>query len=300
MIRSLATVLLVSVAAPAVADELGGPPPRPSAIEPSEAARLAFRAPGAAAGFAPTAEVRPDATDDAGWSLFNPRPRDQLRPLSIDESPITLDAGHVQGEFDVAVVGLERAGGGRSIQTSVMTSRLKVGVSDRVEAQLVIAPFAHVRTEVGGAMTRTSGYGGTTGRLKVNLWGNDGGRTALAVVPYARGDADGLSLGVGVPIAVDLGRGFGLTVVPQLEQTPASTGGSTTVTVGHAIVGPLSAQLETCALADVRAPGAVGVQASSGLSVLLGEHAELDAGTRLGVVGDLPDVEVFVRLSARR
>ncbi|MCE9574669.1 MAG: hypothetical protein K8W52_16085 [Deltaproteobacteria bacterium] len=310
MIKSLAVALfMVVISSAAHADDVGGPSSRPSAIEPSEAAHLAFRVPSALrATPAVTASAEDPAidtidtggTDGEGWSLFHPRPHDQLRPLSIDESPITLDVGHVQGEFDVAVIGVQRSGSTRSVATSVMSSRIKLGLTSRVEAQLVIAPYARTRTDTPDATSLDAGYAGTTGRLKVNLWGNDGGRTAVAAVPYIRVDGDGIGVGVGAPIAVDLGRGFGLTVVPQLDQAPEGLSGSTTVTVGHTVIGPLSAQLESSVIADVADVAAVGVQANSGLSVLLGDDAELDAGARLGVVGDLPDLEVFLRLSARR
>ncbi len=52
-----------------------------------------------------------------------------LRPFAIDDTPTTIDPGHVQVEIDLAVVGYDRADGARTIAAQVMPTRVRVDLS---------------------------------------------------------------------------------------------------------------------------------------------------------------------------
>src|SRR5688572_22153900 len=155
--------------------------------------------------------------DKGQYHLFNSTPPSLMREMSTDrpdttESPFTVDAGHVQAELSFA----EWTRDGDSDELAVLPTNLKLGLLNNVDLQLVVSPY--LRQE---DVEDTSGFGDTQLRLKVNLWGNDGGsRTALAVMPYLSfptGDddlsANKVEGGVIVPFAVELAEGWGLGVM---------------------------------------------------------------------------------------
>ncbi len=60
-------------------------------------------------------------------------------------------------------------------------------------------------------------------RLKHNIWGNDGGTTAFAVMPFIKLPTntladlnDDVEGGVIVPLAIDIGHGMGLGLMSEI------------------------------------------------------------------------------------
>ncbi|MEO7098598.1 MAG: transporter [Luteolibacter sp.] len=104
----------------------------------------------------------------------------ELRPLSTDrpdttESPYTVDPGHLQFEMELA--NWTRNGNEREFSLGELNS--KIGLDAATDLQVVIPFYTHVRD--GG-----EGFGDVEIRLKHNLWGNDEGATALAVMPFIK------------------------------------------------------------------------------------------------------------------
>jgi hypothetical protein len=147
----------------------------------------------------------------------------------------------------------------------------------------------------------SSGYGGTTVRVKQNLWGNDGGATAAALLPFVGRSGGEWGAGLAIPIGFELPGGWASAVMPQIDL--ADLGGSPTVsglftaTTSHDLVGPLAFYVEA-AITGRRDD--LAVQADGGFTFAVTGDVQLDVGTRVGVVGDVPDVELFTGLSARR
>lgn len=100
------------------------------------------------------------------------------RELSADrpdvtESPLTVEPGLWQVES--SLWSFTRDGG---ISTwSLAESNIKAGLTPNTDLQLVLRPWIK---EEGGA----EGFGDVDLRLKWNLWGNDGGKTAGALMPF--------------------------------------------------------------------------------------------------------------------
>jgi CheY-like chemotaxis protein len=90
---------------------------------------------------------------------------------------------------------------------SVAPLNLKVGLLNQLDLQLILEPlnivyeresyeYSDVQEDINGELVnvqvkrqfavRRRGYGDTTLRLKWNLWGNDGGRTAMALTPWVK------------------------------------------------------------------------------------------------------------------
>src|SRR5580765_7874436 len=144
------------------------------------------------------AEADPSANPDKSqYTLFNPTPRQLMRELNTDrpdktESPFTLDAGHFQIEADILNYSYDRYNSARTdtrVETvSIAPLNLKVGLCNNVDFQLVIETYTSVRVHnvATGAVQKNRGFGDITPRLKWNLWGNDGGATALALMPFVK------------------------------------------------------------------------------------------------------------------
>lgn len=134
--------------------------------------------------------------DKSQYHIFNPTPRDEMREMVSDQTlftytPFTVDAGHFQIEADIVDYYYDHfKKGGQDIKTegwSFGLMTLKAGLCDRADLQLSFSPLYEeftTRDRVAGTRTKDSGFGDITLGSKINLWGNDGGNTALALVPY--------------------------------------------------------------------------------------------------------------------
>jgi hypothetical protein len=136
------------------------------------------------AGAARADETGP-GVDKSHYNLFNPTPPALMRDMSTDrpdttESPYTVDAGHVQ--IESSFVDYTRDGGGDFEGWSVLPTNLKIGLTNNMDLQLAFEPY--VREEFEGE--DVDGFGATQLRLKINLWGNDGGDTAFAIMPFVQ------------------------------------------------------------------------------------------------------------------
>ncbi|MCI0743800.1 MAG: transporter [Verrucomicrobia subdivision 3 bacterium] len=154
------------------------------------------------------------AIDKSGYHLLNPTPSQYLRELTIDgpgatESPYTVDAGHFQVEMTFVSYATQKETFGPIIYRrdawSFAPMTLKMGLLNNLDAQVILEPYNHIYEReddlrLGGGRPRRGeppadtrvysitrrGFGDTTVRLKYNLWGNDEGDTALAVMPFVK------------------------------------------------------------------------------------------------------------------
>src|SRR5688500_12749162 len=161
------------------------------------------------------------------YNLFNPTPRPLMRELSTDrpdttESPYTVDAGHFQVEL--SFVEYTRVDGGDDFEEfAFLPANVKVELLNHVDLQLVVTPLVRQEFEDADAGDDdASGFGDTQLRLKVNFWGNDGGPTAFAFMPFIQfptGDDDVSTNhaegGLIFPLAVELPAGFGLGLMAE-------------------------------------------------------------------------------------
>ncbi|MDB5295471.1 MAG: hypothetical protein JWO31_1454 [Phycisphaerales bacterium] len=258
--------------------------------------------------------------DKSGYTLFDPTPRPLMRELSPDrpdvtESPFTVDAGHVQAEFSFA----EWRKGDDGEELAVLPANLKIGLTNNVDLQLVVAPYLRSRTP-----GRTDdGHGDAEVRVKVNVWGNDeaGGNadtglfagTALAVMPYVRfpvgaqafSNDDRVEGGVIVPLAVPLPAGFDLTVMAEVDFVRDGTGGYDTLlvhtaSVEHDLVGPLGAYLEYAGTAPLGGDRPYEATLDTGLTYKVSDDVQIDAGVEVGLTAAADDLRVFAGVTIRR
>ena len=176
---------------------------------------------------------------------------ESLRPLSTDrpdttESPFTVDSGHFQFELEIGA--LTRDGGESSYSLGELNA--KYGLNTCTDVQFVLPLYNHI---AGGA----EGFGDMQIRVKRNLWGNDEGENALAVMPFIQlpTGADGISSdevegGIIVPFGFDGAGGWGYGLQAEFDLVANDSGSGhhfsflTSATAAHALTEKLGAFFE--------------------------------------------------------
>jgi len=239
------------------------------------------------------------------YGLFRPVPLDRLRPLSPDrpdatESPVTVDAGHLQFEVSLADWSRDR---GRERLVGLQTNA-KVGLSERTDLQVLLDPFV---VEDGPGGGRLRGGGDVTTRLKWNLWGNDGGDTALALLPYATfpggGEVGGSELqgGLAVPFSTSAGD-VSVGLMASFDAVYDDGADRHRLEVLHTAVAGFELAERTGAYleyAGTAGPGDYRASVNLGLTRALSRDAVLDVGARVGLTSAAEDLGLFVGFTRR-
>src|SRR5204862_4661468 len=133
---------------------------------------------------------------------------------------------HIQLEMTLVSYTYDRESSGGVTQRSAAWAFaplvLKVGLFNRLDAQLVLEPYNRVVERENGSRVTGRGFGDTSVRFKFNVWGNDDGRTAFAAMPYVKfptsarslGD-EGIEGGLILPFEAMLPRDFYLGFTPR-------------------------------------------------------------------------------------
>lgn len=262
--------------------------------------------------------------DKSEFTLWHPTPRALLRELSTDrpdktESPYTVDAGHVQIEADLVNYAYDRHNSDRdhtrTATLAIAPMNLKVGLCNRTDFQVIVPTYTTVRVRdtISRHTEHDNGFGDLVTRLKINVWGNDGGDTALGVMPFLTWptSADGLGTdsvegGVIVPLAVKLPHDWNLGLMAELDFVRDEKGGGhhaeviSSATVSHAIVGELSGYVEFFNNLSTERHGTPWIAtADCGLTYGLTPDIQLDCGVNIGVTRAADDVNPFVGVSFR-
>ncbi len=235
--------------------------------------------------------------------LLSPTPRSWMREMSTDrpdttESPFTVDAGHVQVEMDA--VSAEHDQG--STEVGVATTNLKLGLTTFADVQLIMQPYRRA-----GGIT---GIGDLTLRTKVNVWGNDGGGVAFAVMPFFSFPTATSGLGTGhaeggliLPLALQGPLDFDITTMLELDaafrEDHYGTDLILTCSIGHDLLGALAGYVEVASSAPLDSPAQLELGLNGGLTLGIGQDVALDGGGRVGLTESAPDLALFVGGSAR-
>lgn len=264
-----------------------------------------------------------ESVDKSGFHLLNPTPKDAMRDFATDrpdktESAYSVDAGHFQIEMDLVTFERDRdRNDGNDIVTeswAVAPINFKVGLCNRVDFQVIVESYNRVTTvdRLANSRMRQSGYGDTTARLKVNAWGNDGGTTALALMPYVKFPSNQNNLGNSayeggliIPASIDIGHGFGLGLMTQFDVMQNSLDSDyhaefvNSMTIGHDIIGDLAGYVEFWTLTSAESGANWQATIDLGLTYGLTDNIQIDGGVNIGVTRSAPDIQPFLGLSMR-
>jgi hypothetical protein len=256
--------------------------------------------------------------DKDGCNLFNPVPENLLRDLSPDrpdmtESPYTVDAGHFQLEMDFANFIYDKTDGTITKAWDVGDFNLRIGLLNQLELSLIYDNYLNVHTEDGSRKSTTqSGFGDFTTRLKINLWGDDGGKTAFALLPFVKFPTSTDNLGnnaieggVIFPLAVSLPYDFDLSLETAASYMKNDDDGGyheefiASSSLDHQIIGKLSGFLEFFSNFTTEShAGWVGT-VDTGLEYLVTKNIQLDCDCYFGVTRAAPDFNPFAGITVR-
>ena len=257
------------------------------------------------------------ADDKHQYHLFKPTPRELMREMSTDrpdttESPKTVDAGHVQVELSFGDYVRDEGDGVKTETSTVLPFNVKLGLTNNVDLQLVADPYVHQRVRSDSGRDTHEGFGSTQLRLKVNLWGNDEGATALAIMPYvqlptAADDlaSDHVEGGLIVPFSAELPHDFNLGLMAEFDVLRDEDDDSYgfeflhTVNINRTIVGDLGGYVEYIGIAPHETGDGYQAIASGGLTYAVTDDWVLDLGATVGISDSADDFTLFAGTSFR-
>ena len=260
-----------------------------------------------------------ESPDKSSFNLFRPTPDQLMREMATDrpdktESAYTVDAGHFQFEMDFVNYTHDRSKHETVNDFALAPINLKVGILNNVDLQIVVEPYNFQRTKDRdtGRTSRASGFGDVTLRSKINLWGNDGGPTAFAVMPFVKIPTADDELGNGAteggvifPFAMKLPSEWELGAQIEVdERRDESSSGyhqefSQTVTVSHDIAGKLGGYVEIFNEVSNERHSAWIATFDFGFTYEVSRNVQLDAGMNIGLTNAADDLNPFIGLSVR-
>jgi hypothetical protein len=230
-----------------------------------------------------------------------------LRELSTDrpdttESACSVDRGHFQTEWELAAFTRD---GGEWTEYSLGEMNLKYGLTDHMDLQWVLPFFTHARQG-------DEGFGDMSVRLKTNLWGNDGGDTAMAVMPFvklptARGDLgnDEFEGGVMVPFSFAAPGNWSCAVMGELDLVADDDGGGyhlvglVSATASHGLTENTAGFLELVGIFSAETSDATEAYFNTGFTWAIAERWQVDGGLRIGLNSAAADFTPFMGLSTK-
>jgi len=274
----------------------------------------------------------PGAGDKSHYTLFNPTPTDSLRTWRTDHAgvvPYTIDAGHLEVDVtaisyghDDQVVGFVFLSGIGLVELRQKLeiwrygfTQLRIGLLNNLDAEVMIEPYQTITATLQAQSFRPfrrthSGFGDLSSRVKLNVWGNDGGKTALSIsgnatfpTANARVGGGGYGAGPSLEFAAQLPGDFELRInsgasISEDDRNKIQSTFGNLISLSHPIVGCLE---EYCAFnTAVFTSGTIWVgEIRVGLNYRFARNFELYAGSAFGVTDNAMDYQPFAGLVAR-
>lgn len=194
----------------------------------------------------------------------------------------------------------------RDDAVTFMQSNFKYGLDDKTDIQVVVDAYV---MEDNASGQDDNGFGDVQLRLKRNLWGNDGGGTALALFPYvkiptetARSNAE-FEGGLIVPFSTALTKTLDLGLMGRFDIVYDEACEEHdfeflhTAVIGYPIHGAFGGFVEAVGIysegGDYRASTNLGLTVQPSADLLL------DVGVRIGITDDVDDLGLFLGFTAR-
>ena len=262
------------------------------------------------------------APDKSGYSLLDPTPDSQLRGFAPDRPPkadsaYTVDAGHFQYETDLLNYLDTNIGGATTKLYQAFDPVWKLGLTNWADFELQFNGYQNLvatSNATGTVVSKGFGFGDVLLKSKINLFGDDGGSAALAVIPYVKIPSGTLNISNGVveagliaPLQVKLPQDFGLTLMTELDVLKnANDSGRhpnfvNLINLNHPVPGikNLSASIEFFSSigTDVNTPPIYTLDTA--LIYAVTDNVQLDCGVDFGLNKAAPNLQVFTGLSQR-
>jgi hypothetical protein len=275
-----------------------------------------------------SAAAAPPAPDKSGCSLFRPTPDDQMRGYATDRPtksnvPQTVDCGHFQYESDIFNWAYDHSNRARVTQNTYLFTNptLKLGLTNGSDFEFSFLPRETIRTTVrsGGGTTDVSGFGDVVTRLKANLWGNEGGDSAMALIPFVKwptadaglGGNNQIEGGVIAPLAFSLPSDFTLLFNAEIDALKNSSGNGrhlnfiNLVNLSHPIIENMTGYVELWSDYN-KDPIGGSITRQWTLDFAVSwivwpsfNNLQLDIGANVGLTRDAPDLQMYFGIAQR-
>jgi len=264
------------------------------------------------------------AADKDPYTLFNPTPKDQMRDFNTDRPtksnvPYTVPAGHFQYEGDLFIYGYDNTSTPDTNITSwtVGNPTLKLGLLNNLDVEVNFSFYNSIRTATvsTGASTISQGFGDTFTRFKWNLFGNDGGGPALALIPYAKwptapifpqGTGNGyIEGGLIAPLAVPLPMGFNAIIMGEMDIVKNAFDGNYRVNIPALLNVSRTVFENVTAYAEIYANWSTNPQAPNlytldfALAWQPRPNFQLDVGINIGLNAAAPPYQIYMGIAQR-
>ncbi len=247
------------------------------------------------------------------YNLFNRTPREKLRPLGPEPHPYTTDPGWFQLEIHPLNFTYNRDPDERRRAFGVPVL-LKIGLLENIDLQIGTDTLIWERTtdRSTGDRWQDRGFGDVTVASKINLWGNDYGDTAMAVMPFltlptARYDSGsgGITGGIHLPTAWILNDLWTLEVTPSAAAVRNSGNNGYVAGFGHLTV--LNRGLFTNLAGFVELENFITTERGNrwqsimrtGLTWDVTNNFVIESGVGFGITGDTDDLNIYLTLVKR-
>jgi hypothetical protein len=258
-----------------------------------------------------------DTLNQESYSVFNPTPAGKMRDFATDrpdktESAYSLDAGHLMHETDLLNYAYNQDDGVRTDSFFIMAPNAKIGLTNSTDLQIVWQPYTQNRERIIESKKTTTNRGSSdlVVRLKTNMWGNDQGDSAGAIMPYIKiptaktGVGNGaVEGGIIIPFAHALGDKTGLGFMTQFDFLRNETDSDyyaqyiNSITIGTNLIGNLSAYSEVWTATSSETNTEVTLD--FGTTYAINENTQLDMGINIGATAAADDFNPFIGLSQR-
>jgi len=257
------------------------------------------------------------AQDKSAYNLFNPTPTKLMRDLSADrpdgtESPYTVDAGRYQIELSFIDYTRNDDNGVKTDSFTVFDTNIKAGLTHNMDLQIVFGTYVQEETDGPGTTeTRDEGFSDIQLRLKINLWGNDGGETAFGIMPFIKLPSsndvsnDRVEGGIASMLAWNVAENWGLGFMTEFDAVYDENDNDYdfqfihTLVLGFDVVGPVGAYVEYIGVLNTETDNDYQAIFSTGITYAINNNLLLDVGTQIGLTQAADDMNMFTGLTWR-
>lgn len=260
--------------------------------------------------------------DRSQYNLFNPVPDDQMRSFSTDrptksDSAYTVDAGHFQYEADMVNWTYDRwnSSGTTTSNILVLDPTLKMGLTQNTDLEFALAPINvdHSTSRATNTQNAAFGFGDVYTRVKFNLFGNDGGDYALAIVPYVKAPTADYHIGnhhweggAYVPFNVALPDDWSMSLLTELDilenadLTGTHTNYQNLINFGHPLFSDkVTGYVEFWSDVDTDQGAQPQYTLDFAVTWLVKDNWQLDGGINFGLDKAAPDFQPYLGISQR-
>lgn len=148
-----------------------------------------------------------------------------LRPIPVDrpsksDNPITLNKSNFMIETSFFDYTRNKSNSNESESFNALTSStFKFGLTNNQELQILIDSYKYSRQNTNSELDEKDGLGDVTLRIKHNIFGNNGSKYALTIIPFLKIPTNQNELGndhheggITIPLNINLAKNYSLTL----------------------------------------------------------------------------------------